>query len=552
MDDLAVPPSYLVAVQQLHSRYDEAIAAGRVRPFLFPHSFAPLIILILSLLVKTHRKGPWKTMKYLSFGAVACSALYNILHSRMYLGGNGCVVGIASFWYIMLSASLLLFNDPQENFKRIERKIVSPHNKENYPSSESRELVLTSNMSLEENEVGYANFRLSRRTTKPAIKPGIKRKPCPQETREMYVLRWQAYPKPFLHRLAWVWDLIINMRGPGWNWRISTVPPPPKFTPCHLDRPSHEINRPETVNLSDTKSAAKSALFRMIWSYLGLDALKVIMMLDPYFWGIVSSPPPSPLDSFGTLGMAATQTYRLVFSLMGVICAVECAASAVSLLCLSISLWVPFARTWTLIPIEAPWLYPKAFGSCFSSLLDHGLIGFWSKWWHQIFRFNFVQPSNWIYAHLPLRLQKPFLRRLLQLYVVFGLSGLLHAAGSYTQLAPTRPFSSIFLFFFLQAPAIMFQDLVVKHVIARLPFRFPHWLCRSTNFIFVVVWAFLIGPLGADDFSIGGIWLVEPIPLSPIRGLGYGAEGEGWWCWKGQAFQQWRGEKWWDFGIRIM
>ncbi|EEQ87070.1 uncharacterized protein BDCG_02190 [Blastomyces dermatitidis ER-3] len=552
MGEIVIPPSYLVAVRQLQNKYDEAIAAGRIRPVLFPHSFAPLIILVLSLLVKTPRNGHFTIIKYLSFGSVICSGLLNIIQSRMYLGGNGCVVGIASFWYIMLSASLLVLNDPQGRFKRIERTTIFSHNRENCSScSENHVLATISNRSLEDKEIGNTKFRLSR-TTKKALQPGIKCNHRPDAGSEMYILRWQAYPNTFPHRLVWVWDLIVNMRGPGWNWRISTIPLLPKSVSSHLDPLSRGVRKPEIMNLSNTKSAAKSALFQMTWSYLGLDALKVIMMLDPYFWGVVSSPPPFPLDSFGTFGNITTQAYRLLLSVMGVICAVECTAWAISLLSLSISLWVPFARTWTSIPIEAPWLYPKIFGPCFSSLLDHGLIGFWSKWWHQVFRFNFLQPSNWIYAHLPQRLQKPFVRQSLQLYIAFGLSGLLHAAGSYTQLAPTKPFPNLFLFFFLQAPAIMFQDFVAKNIVTLLPFNPPRWLRRSTNFIFVVTWAFLIGPLGADDFAKGGIWLVEPVPLSPIRGLGFGAEGQGWWCWKGQAFKQWRGEKWWDVGIRIM
>ncbi|PGH08603.1 hypothetical protein GX51_01123 [Blastomyces parvus] len=552
MDEIATPPSYLAAAQQLQNKYDEAIAAGWMRPVLFPHSFAPLIILVLSLLVKTPRKGPFTIVKYLSFGAVVCSGLLNILQSRMYLGGNGCIIGIASFWYIMKGASLLVFNDPQRRFKRIERTTISSHSRESCPScSEDHVLATTSDRSLENKEIGNTNFRLPRATTK-ALQPGNGCKHRLEADSEMYILRWQPYPKTFTHRLAWVWDLVVSMRGPGWNWRISTIPLLPKPVSSHLDPLSDGVRRPEIMNLSDTKSAAKSALFQVTCNYLALDALKVIMMHDPYFWGVVSSPAPFPLDSLGTFGKIITRAYRLLFSVMGVKCAVECADSTISLLSLSISLWVPFARTWTSIPIEAPWLYPKAFGPCFSSLLDHGLIGFWTKWWHQLFRFIFVQPSNWIYAHLPHRLQKPFVRQSLKLYIAFGLSGLLHAAGSYTQLAPTKPFPDLFLFFFLQAPAIMFQDFVSRHIVALLPFKPPRWLRRSTNFIFVMAWAFLIGPLGADDFTKGGIWLVEPIPLSPIRGLGFGAEGQGWWFWKGPTFTQWRGEKWWDVGIRIM
>ncbi|OJD15503.1 hypothetical protein AJ78_04234 [Emergomyces pasteurianus Ep9510] len=548
------PPSYLVAVQQIQNRYNEAITAGLIRPVLFPHSFAPLIILTLSLLLKIPRKKPSTVVKYFSFGAIVWSALLNVLHSRTRFGGNGCVVGIASFWYVMLSASLLLFNDPRENFKRIERTTVNPQSREREEGCcrDQAATTTTSDISLEGSEIGPIDLQLSRRSTGKHLQLGTKHKQLPKEFHEMYILRWQGYPTPFLHRLAWVLDLILNMRGPGWNWCISTIPRPRISISSHFNQPSHELNEAKILNLADTKSAIKSALFRMILCYLGLDVLKVIMMLDPYFWGIVSSPPPSPLDSFGILGKVTTITYRLFLSLMGALCAVECTASCLALLSLGASLWLPFVRRWTSIPIEAPWLYPRIFGPCFSSILDHGLIGFWSKWWHQTFRFSFLQPSIWIYAHLPQRLQKPVVRQVLQLYIAFGLSGLLHAAGSYTQLSPITAFPNLFLFFFLQAPAIMFQDFVAKRIILTLPFKSARWLRRSTNFIFVVAWAFLIGPLGADDFAKGGLWLVEPVPLSLVRGLGFGADGEGWWCWKGQTFRLWRGEKWWDIGVRIM
>jgi hypothetical protein len=31
---------------------------------------------------------------------------------------------------------------------------------------------------------------------------------------------------------------------------------------------------------------------------------------------------------------------------------------------------------------------------------------------------------------------------------------------------------------------------------------------------------------------MGVLVIYEPIPISPLRGLGFGVEGDGWWCWK--------------------
>ncbi|PGH01213.1 hypothetical protein AJ79_07984 [Helicocarpus griseus UAMH5409] len=551
MDEAGIPASYLDASQQLQVQYDEAAASGLIRPVLFPQCFLPIIILILSLVLKLPRKGLFKIVNYLSFGSICYFSFSNILYCRMLGAANGFVFGAASFWYIVLSASLLLINDPQRDFKRIEKRTI-------YLNSERREEVYhagqitatTSSASISGSGIKGTLSEFPRRTTEKPGETPTGHAFFPNEAQEICILSWQAYPDSFFHRLAWVSDLIFSMRGPGWNWRISTIPKLPQSVSAQLDR--HEINEPEIIKLRDTKSAAKSVFVQLALNYMGLDLMKVLMMHDPYFWGVIPSPPPPPFDSLGIVGEFSNQIYRRILPIGAIFCAATCVISSISLFYLGVALWIPGVRVWVTIPLEAPWLHPDAFEPRLPYILDYGVLGFWSKWWHQLFRFTFLQPSSWVYARLPRRLHKPLIRRTLQLYIVFGLSGLLHAAGSYTQLAPTNPFPNMFLFFFFQAPAIMFQGLVAKLVVAFLPFQPPRWLRRLANLVFFVAWGYFIGPLGADDWAKGGTWLIEPVPLSLLRGLGFGAEGQGWWYWKGPWFRWWHGEKWWDVGIQIL
>ena len=69
------------------------------------------------------------------------------------------------------------------------------------------------------------------------------------------------------------------------------------------------------------------------------------------------------------------------------------------------------------------------------------------------------------------------------------------------------------------------------------------------NFAATYTWLYYTAPLLVDDFAKGGIWLFEPIPFSPLRGLGFGAEGEGWWCWHGRLIGWHHGARWWQSGI---
>jgi len=55
--------------------------------------------------------------------------------------------------------------------------------------------------------------------------------------------------------------------------------------------------------------------------------------------------------------------------------------------------------------------------------------------------------------------------------------------------------------------------------------------------------------LPVDDFARDRLWLYEPVPVSPLRALGLGVRGDGWWCWGGQWLYLYMGVRWWKSGM---
>jgi Membrane bound O-acyl transferase family len=191
-------------------------------------------------------------------------------------------------------------------------------------------------------------------------------------------------------------------------------------------------------------------------------------------------------------------------------------------------------------------------------VLDRGLAGWWGRWWHQLFRHGISEPSRFLTERfLPGWSPRSQKTKALQLVVGFAVSGVIHAGASYTALGPhrSRPLSGPFAFFFAQAFAILAEQFVFKTLgVSRLMRSWPRVLRRAGTLMYVMLWFYVTGPWLADDFARCGIWLFEPVPFSLFRGLGLGAEGEGWWCWHGTWAVWWggvEGTRWWRKGIAI-
>ena len=542
------PDDILREHQFLH---EEALAFGSKSFFVFPHHFIPVFILILTLLVPWPRQGLLSYARYLSFLFIAWFTACAIPQVQTLGLASGYGVGLILAWFLVWSAALLVFNNPQREYARIEKcmhgdcvSIASMA-----PSKGGGSAVFPVPP-----QRGESAARCRDRLNDAKDANQSRNSIVTDELEESH-FKWQPFPETLAHRLYWVLDLVFNFRGPGWNWRITTLQPLPFVVRLQLEGTPGTGMTPKEFDLDAAKSTLRTQLKMVTWGYLVLDVARPILTKDPYFLGIIPSQSPylSALDPESPL----TRTLNFIFhqgtSLCVTIIAIQFVAAAFWAILLSaVILCSLLVGTRFAIPIEQPWMYPEFFGPCLLSILDRGLAGVWATWWHQLFRFTYVSVGKWTISCLPANLQrKPNFTRPLRILIAFILSGFLHSMGSYTQVSSTHPFSGTFLFFLLQAPGIFFQSIVARYLNEHLPFRVPRWLRRAGNLVFVVLWFCLTGPLEGDDLARCGLWLLEPVPFSLVDALGYG-DGKGPWRWTWKWVQVWRGEQWWNRGILIL
>jgi hypothetical protein len=362
-------------------------------------------------------------------------------------------------------------------------------------------------------------------------------------TEGVEVYYWQGCPKSLNSRIPWVLDHLVNFRGPGWNWAISTFPSNPKRIEQKLlgldgraefwglSENNKKISR---TGLQRFDSRLELAGYIVPWftaGYLLLDLTKTLMMKDPYFiFGPTTYDPPPYLRN---LPPWALTTVHEIISFCAIILALEMVFMLAPIFfCLMLGPKVLGLR-------GAAWQYPTQFGYFYSNVSQKGLAGLWGGWWHQFFRSVFTAPTNFLIDNGYID-RGSTLAKFLGLVFAFGISGGLHAAGSITQLPDTHPWH-LFYFFALQAVGIYIQSSVkILHDSKRV------------NLLFTAAWLLGTGWLIADDFARGGIWLFEPVPFSPVRGyLRWGEEGDGWWCWSHIGIAWYTGRHWWESGIAL-
>jgi hypothetical protein len=441
-------------------------------------------------------------------------------------------VGLISAWSVAWVSAILVCNDAQTDFYRIERlegafKRSAPQQLTSEVEKQKRHEDTTHDITQ-----GHAG---------PSTRHGQ--------------FAWQPYPlTPFIERLDWVCDIFCNFRGAGWNWRTSALPPPPKPIRDQLYLNSGAVvpkssNRehPGQVRLHGTRSSLLRENFKtFVIGYLVLDALKTIMMHDAYFWGLVDRPPPPYLPfSFVRAHRVWTHMYRLSLSMLAVKYALQ------TIFALG-PLFFAGALGPALLGARAePFMYPETWAR-YDVVLAKGLAGWWGSWWHQTFRFAFAEPSRRLIEGWGWDAKSPK-AKLLQLFVAFALSGAVHASGSYTCAGTTYPLRGPVLFFLLQAVGIA-AEIALTTALRPLGLqrRVPKRVVQAWTFVYVHFWFYHTGHLLCDDFARGGVWLFEPIPLSLLRGLGLGADTrDGWWCWGGldEVVRWHRGDTWWTTGI---
>ncbi|KAF2115151.1 membrane bound O-acyl transferase family-domain-containing protein [Lophiotrema nucula] len=535
----AWPRSHYDILHHYHAQYDRQIKAGEFEPFIYPWGTFGALIVIIYLLVP-HRGRPWlQKARFLAFAWIAGFAAYSVRYTRAKNMAPAFGLGIVSAWSVIWLMAILVVNDAQIDFQRIERM-------EGAFRRSSQELDTQNGTMAPASE----KHDKSQRQNGVSTNGLIERKDHLGPAKRHGEFAWQPYPlTPFVERLDWVLDIFCNFKGMGWNWRISTLPPPPKHIQEQLYRnstnpPKHSTSTHlgQTHVYATRREVLVAAGKSVVTGYIILDVLKTIVNHDPYFWGLVHRPPPSYFPSVLTNSSVLTRMYRLTVSQLLIKTSLQCVFSL-----------APLAFSGLLGPSTIGaraehWMYPEEWGS-YSVVLDRGLAGWWSGWWHQTFQFAFKEPSRKIVELLGMDKRSPQAKAL-QLFVAFGLSGTLHACGSYTQPGITRPLLGPLRFFLLQALGI-FIEVSMSEVLRKtgIQNRLPRWFMRTFTFLYVNLWFYHTAGLLVDDFAKGGIWLYEPIPFSLLRGFGFGVEGDRFWNWGGEWYRLVRGQRWWNSGI---
>lgn len=520
------PHSHHDVIQHYYQQYDASLASGEFDPFVYPYGAYGAFLVIIYLCIP-HQNRPWLgKCRFLVWSILLGFAAYSIRYQRARGAAPALGLGLVHAWSVVYLAAILVWNDAQTDFQRIERTEGV------FGTAPSSEKEKTDQTSIE----GTNGLVPSKSRAGPRDRHGE--------------FAWQPYPlTPFIERLDWVCDLFCNFRGAGWNWRTSALPPPPKWLQDQLHRNSRTVPKHSArVHAGQVKTyATRRELLvanakTVVKGYIVLDALKTLMMHDPYFWGQLTRPPPLYFPFSLLTQPWMIYTYRMTLSMLAVKYALQTIFSLAPLV---------FAGMFgSYIGARAePWIYPETWGS-FGVVLDRGLAGWWSSWWHQTFRFAFAAPSLRICGAWGLD-RRSTAAKAIQLLTAFGLSGVLHACGTYTASGPTRPLAKSFSFFMLQALGIFLEDSIAAALRRTGVQRYvPLWAMRVWTFVYVHVWFYHTAHLLCDDFTLGGVWLFEPVPVSLFRGLGLGATRlDGWWCWSGQVVRWHTGKHWWQSGL---
>lgn len=516
------PTSYHDALRQFQSRLDEGLATGEYQPFVWPYrALGPMLLIAYLLLPPTKSQAVYYA-RYPLFPLIIYLAVDSGLNCRSSMVTVGYGIGLLNAFTVLWSASLIIWNDARGEFRRIEEHDVV--NGSSGPASQSKGVTTGAEKPVD-GDLKARRVDGKARDSSGSLSRHEDGDISYSSKGKMYV--WQSLPSTLQHRVDWVCDLVSNFRGVRWNHQISGLPPPPSYIQSSLQDPS--IPSPDALSRLTRADLIRRDVPIFLLCLIILDALKAITLQDPYFWGLPpSTPSPFPYPRLSRTILSLTFVYMsllVIFLLSPLVFGIILGPSIVG------------QHAW-------PWLYPPFFGPPIQ-VYRKGLAGLWGQWWHQLFRYPFEQAGEFA-GRITGWEQKSQKGTLLRVVVAFACSGTLHACAAYTALGDTRPISGAFVFFMLQPVGIVAQRLVAGWMRSTgVRAKMPAWLRGMGNLILVAVWCYVVGPVAADDFAATGVWLYEPLPISPIRAL----RGDGLWRWGGCWVRWYSADRWWRSGL---
>jgi hypothetical protein len=115
------PQSHHDLIQHYYTQYDRQIASGEYQPFLYPWGTLGATVVIAYLLIP-HQNRPWlKKCRFLAFAWIVCFAAYCLRYTKTKGMAPSFGVGLISAWSVAWVSAILVCNDAQTDFARIER-----------------------------------------------------------------------------------------------------------------------------------------------------------------------------------------------------------------------------------------------------------------------------------------------------------------------------------------------------------------------------------------------------------------------------------------------
>ncbi|KAJ6445861.1 membrane bound o-acyl transferase family domain-containing protein [Purpureocillium lavendulum] len=516
------------------SAFTQAVADGRAKPLLLPYSLLGAPVLLILWLTIPHTRRPWLYQtRWLVLAFIIAFNWHVARESSSTNMACSYAAGLHAAWGIILSVDLLVWKRPQFEAARAVRVLAV----------EPIEHVHANGSATAAEPESWKQNGLRRRTNDKSA--SLQDEPQAYPSGDRFV--WQTFPAdaPFWDRLGWAWDLASSFRGSGWNYSISSLPRPRIPSVVRSGEPVNLQSMPLVTGSGYRRHVSEAAftldrLSKVAILYLMLDFLSVSMMKDPYF---ILGPdhaydlPPR----LARLPRWLLLLYREVLSLGGFLSAIGAIFSLADLV-----------QYWSLKALcpsrSALWFYSSTFGSL-NAVLDRGLAGWWGDWWHQTFRQQFMGPSTYLLQHGYLE-KGSTTAKIVTMFVSFAQSGFLHAFGSMTTIPATKLWRSP-AFFLLQGVGMLTQEKLAS--LAKAHFPSPsRGLVRVTNATFTIAWMYATAWLFIDDIASTGLWMLEPVPISPLRWMGYGHPSDHWLRWDWDLLPKWHvGRHWWETGLAL-
>lgn len=336
------------------------------KPPLLIHEFIlTYALLIAALSIPTHRR-----LVSAIFLPLLWSSYYRLVQTTSQSPPVAFVVGAFVVFHAYHSFNLLVFRDPRTEFSRTDNYVIATNNKSN----------------------GSA--------TGPESPKSQKGEPYPLGS--------------LTQRIIWVFDLVCNMRGIGWNWAIRPIPP---------------ISVEEATSL---RVFLRRRVIRLllIWAWLDatmfwvhyLDAAYFLpegnaysspdVLREPVYADLFSSsskpqeyPPPRGFPAIPSNGVQKVVYQLFLHSTRAIL---QGALIYTSMNGAYTEFALVFAAIGGLVGLGKPggwrrrWLdwrsWPDMFGGWGQGDWGHGLIGWWGKAWHGLFKhvcsLTFSTPSN--------------------------------------------------------------------------------------------------------------------------------------------------------------